>query len=54
MQVVAASAASMASEAEMAGGGERKRKKTLGRRKIEIKPIKCMEARHVCFSKRRA
>jgi len=50
MQVVAAS---MASEAEMAGGGERKRKKTLGRRKIEIKPIKCMEARHVCFSKRR-
>ncbi|PWZ16098.1 Agamous-like MADS-box protein AGL61 [Zea mays] len=41
----------MASEAETAG--ERKRKKTLGRRKIEIKPIKCVEAKHVCFSKRR-
>jgi hypothetical protein len=57
MQVTAASSASMASEAEMVGeaggGGERKRKKTLGRRKIDIKPIKCMEARHVCFSKRR-
>lgn len=53
MQVAAASA-SMASEAaEMVGGGERKRKKTLGRRKIEIKRIECMEARHVCFSKRR-
>ncbi|KAJ1278009.1 hypothetical protein BS78_04G047400 [Paspalum vaginatum] len=33
--------------------GERKRKKTLGRRKIEIKPIQCPEAKHVCFSKRR-
>ncbi|CAD6247984.1 unnamed protein product [Miscanthus lutarioriparius] len=57
MQVTAASSASMASEAEMVveagGGGERKRKKTLGRRKIDIKPIKCMEVRHVCFSKRR-
>ncbi|OEL30794.1 hypothetical protein BAE44_0008184 [Dichanthelium oligosanthes] len=34
-------------------GGERKRKKTLGRQKIEIKRIACPEARHVCFSKRR-
>ncbi|CAN6237222.1 unnamed protein product [Urochloa humidicola] len=45
-------AAEMVAGAE-AGGGERKRKKTLGRQKIEIKPIKCIEARHVCFSKRR-
>lgn len=36
-----------------AGAGERKRKKTLGRRKIEIKPIECKDAKHVCFSKRR-
>ncbi|XP_062217208.1 agamous-like MADS-box protein AGL61 [Phragmites australis] len=35
-------------------GGDRERKKTLGRQKIEIKPIKCTEARHVCFSKRRS
>ncbi|CAN6230417.1 unnamed protein product [Urochloa humidicola] len=45
-------AAEVAAVAE--AGGERKRKKTLGRQKIEIKPIKCPEARHVCFSKRRA
>ncbi|XP_062224648.1 agamous-like MADS-box protein AGL29 [Phragmites australis] len=45
----------MTKEAERAGedGWDRKRKKTLGRQKIEIKPIKCTEARHVCFSKRR-
>ncbi|KAF8776383.1 hypothetical protein HU200_003619 [Digitaria exilis] len=30
-----------------------KRKKTMGRQKIEIKPIKCIDARNVCFSKRR-
>ncbi|CAL4971232.1 unnamed protein product [Urochloa decumbens] len=60
--IMAATAAAMAKEAaaaEMvavsgAGGGERKRKKTLGRQKIEIKRINCIEARHVCFSKRRA
>ncbi|CAL5060128.1 unnamed protein product [Urochloa decumbens] len=58
---MAATAAAMAKEeaAEMvavagAGGDERKRKKTLGRQKIEIKRINCIEARHVCFSKRRA
>ncbi|OEL22478.1 hypothetical protein BAE44_0016503 [Dichanthelium oligosanthes] len=35
-------------------GGERKRKKTLGRQKIQIKTIeRPVEAWHVCFSKRR-
>ncbi|RCV05359.1 hypothetical protein SETIT_1G077600v2 [Setaria italica] len=47
----------MAKEPEMVAvaeaGGERKRKKTLGRQKIEIKRIKCASATHVCFSKRR-
>jgi hypothetical protein len=45
----------MAKEVERVGeaGGDRRRKKTLGRQKIEMKPIQCPEARHVCFSKRR-
>lgn len=38
---------------ERQAGGDRKRKKTLGRQKIEIKPIRRPEAKHVCFSKRR-
>ncbi|CAO2181139.1 unnamed protein product, partial [Urochloa humidicola] len=49
----------MTSEAEAergcsgeAAGGERKRKKTRGRQKIEIKPIESPAARYVCFSKR--
>ncbi|PUZ60259.1 hypothetical protein GQ55_4G109300 [Panicum hallii var. hallii] len=48
----------MAEEAERrrgeAGGEQRKRKKTLGRQKIEIKRIERGAARHVCFSKRRS
>ena len=48
----------MAEEAERrrgeAGGEQRKRKKTLGRQKIEIKRIEGVAARHVCFSKRRS
>ncbi|CAN6201315.1 unnamed protein product [Urochloa humidicola] len=35
-------------------GGERKRKKTRGRQKIEIKAIESRAARYVCFSKRHA
>ncbi|CAL4889789.1 unnamed protein product [Urochloa decumbens] len=52
--IMAAMAEAPAEVAAEAGGGERKRKKTLGRQKIEIKRINCIEARHVCFSKRRA
>jgi hypothetical protein len=54
-------AAAMATQPEMitvvaeTGGGERTRKKTLGRQKIEIKRIGFLiNATHVCFSKRRS
>ncbi|CAN6169659.1 unnamed protein product [Urochloa humidicola] len=54
----AAAAMTAAAVAEERGigeaGGERKRKRTRGRQKIEIKPIDSLAARYVCFSKRRA
>jgi hypothetical protein len=54
----AVAAAAMTKEPEMVAvveaSGERKRKKTLGRQKIEIKRINSLNATHVCFSKRRS
>ncbi|TVU00160.1 hypothetical protein EJB05_54418, partial [Eragrostis curvula] len=37
-----------------AGADGKGKKKTMGRQKIEMKPIESMEKRQVCFSKRRA
>ena len=55
---MAEEASAMAEAAERrrgeAGGEQRKRKKTLGRQKIEIKRIEGVAARLVCFSKRRS
>ncbi|CAL5048317.1 unnamed protein product [Urochloa decumbens] len=54
MTMTAAAAESESGGCGEAAGGERKRKTTRGRQKIEIKRIDSRAARYVCFSKRHA